>query len=226
MSIWPQNPPDPYLIDLCRTFWSIDAIGNCCCPDGLTLSITTFRECIFFHQTLHYSHNQCHRPDPLMVFNAVADWCPVRQECWLFFSTQESDMGSWKLQFKFMFWKLSLRSHTYPAKLRQWMKSYSKLTGSSEACGEHVPLKMSSDIQNILVVTANLFLSCPDSHSNSCQRAIKRKRLLPPVFTPNWAGHDTVPLAVVCGMACCQEPKEPAWQGHVTERQEHLHIAL
>lgn len=84
---------------------------------------------------------------------------------------------------------------------------------------------MGSDIHNISVLTANLFLSCCDSHSNSCQKAIKWNGLFPafPVYKPNWAGHDTVPLAVVCGVACCQGTKAPAWQGHVTEQQEHLH---
>lgn len=84
---------------------------------------------------------------------------------------------------------------------------------------------MGSDIHNISVLTANLFLSCRDSHSNSCQRAIKWNGLFPafPVYKPNWVGHDTVPLAVVCGVAGCQGTKAPAWQGHVTEQQEHLH---
>ena len=84
---------------------------------------------------------------------------------------------------------------------------------------------MGSDIHNISVLTANLFLSCSDSHSKSCQRAIKWNGLFPAflVYTPKWAGHDTVPLAVVCGVACCQGTKAPAWQGHVTEQQEHLY---
>lgn len=84
---------------------------------------------------------------------------------------------------------------------------------------------MGSDIHNISVLTANLFLSWRDSHSKSCQRAIKWNGLFRtfPVYKPNWVGHDTVPLAVVCGVAFCQGTKAPAWQGHVTEQQEHLH---
>lgn len=84
---------------------------------------------------------------------------------------------------------------------------------------------MGGDIHNISVLTANLFLSCRDSHSNPCQKAIKWNGLFPasPVYKPNWVGHDTVHLAVVCGVACCQGTKAPAWQGHVIEQREHLH---
>ena len=84
---------------------------------------------------------------------------------------------------------------------------------------------MGGDIHNILVLTANLFLSCRDSHSNSCQKAIKWNGLFPmfPVYKPNCVRHDKVPLAVVCGVACCQGTKAPSWQGHVMEQQKHLH---
>lgn len=39
---------------------------------------------------------------------------------------------------------------------------------------------MVSDIHNISVLTANLFLSCRDSHSNSCQRAYEVEWIIPP----------------------------------------------
>lgn len=85
---------------------------------------------------------------------------------------------------------------------------------------------MGGDIHNISVLTANLFLSCRDSHSNSCQKAIKRNGLFPvfPVYKPNWTGawHSSSGSGLWGGML--PRNKGPGLAGaHVTEQWEHLH---
>lgn len=115
------------------------------------------------------------------------------------------------------------------------MKS-SFLTRRQQRCrlGEHVPSLMSTDIPNISALTAYLFLSCPDSHSNSnsCQRAIKSKgekkgkiitpppqrpastpAPFPPAHPPE-QGMTQLLWQWVCGKARCQPTKGANAEGN------------
>ena len=131
-------------------------------------------------------------------------------------------INSWDSCFQTFLLKLHNR-----AEQRSQKKNYSQPRESSETLGgEHVPKLMGGDIHNISVLTANLFLSCRDSHSDSCQKAIKWNRLFSVfhVYKPNQAGewHSSAGSGLWGGML--PRNKGPSLAGaHMTEQWEHLH---